>query len=238
MGLALSFAAQDTIGNLISGIVIIIDGPFSEGDWISMGEMHATVTEIRLRTTVLTTFDNETIVVPNKQLAQERVVNYTMTPQTRVRVSVGIAYKEDTEQARKIMLGTLQGDSRILSKPAPAVWVTGLADSSVSMQLRFWTQDPLDKFPLMFEYTEKCKKALDKAGIEIPYPHLQLLLNGPKAWRCWPRRMKKRLEKYRFFELCMKGLAVSKFLELNQANVALAAAFRCGLAFVRASLYR
>lgn len=74
MGLALSFAAQDTIGNIISGIVIIIDGLFKEGDWISAGEMHATVTEIRLRTTVLTTFDNETVVVPNKQLAQERVV--------------------------------------------------------------------------------------------------------------------------------------------------------------------
>ena len=75
MGLALSFAAQDTIGNIISGIVIIIDGLFKEGDWISTGEMHATVTEIRLRTTVLTTFDNETVVVPNIQLAQERIVN-------------------------------------------------------------------------------------------------------------------------------------------------------------------
>ena len=75
MGLALSFAAQDTIGNIISGIVIIIDGLFKEGDWISTGEMHATVTEIRLRTKVLTTFDNETVVVPNKQLAQERIVN-------------------------------------------------------------------------------------------------------------------------------------------------------------------
>jgi len=80
IGLALSFAAKDTVGNIISGVVIIIDVPFKEGDWISLGEMHATVTEIRLRTTVLTTFDNEMVVVPNMQISQERIVNYTITP--------------------------------------------------------------------------------------------------------------------------------------------------------------
>ena len=143
MGLALSFAAQDTVGNIISGVVIIIDGPFAEGDWISMGDMHATVTEIRLRTTVLTTFDNETVVVPNKQLAQERIVNYTMTPRSRVRVSLGIAYKEDIDEARKILLGALEGDSRILADPAPVVWVTDLGNSSVNMQLRFWIENPI-----------------------------------------------------------------------------------------------
>jgi len=176
MGLALSFAAQDTVGNIISGIVIIVDGPFKEGDWISMGEMHATVTEIRLRTTVLTTFDNETVVVPNKQLAQERIINYTMTPRTRVRVPIGIAYKEDIPRARNIMLETVKKDDRILPDPAPVVLVTDLGASSVNMQLRFWTEDPLLKFNLMWEYTEKCKIALDRAGIEIPFPHMQLFL--------------------------------------------------------------
>lgn len=176
MGLALSFAAQDTIGNIISGVVIIIDGPFKEGDWISMGEMHATVTEIRLRTTVLTTFDNETVVVPNKQIAQERIINYTMTPRTRVRVPIGIAYKEDISRARNIMLETVKEDDRILRDPAPVVLVTDLGASSVNMQLRFWTEDPLLKFNLMWEYTEICKKALDKAGIEIPFPHMQLFV--------------------------------------------------------------
>ncbi len=141
-----------------------------------MGDMHATVTEIRLRTTVLTTFDNETVVVPNKQLAQERIVNYTMTPRSRVRVSLGIAYKEDIDEARKILLGALEGDSRILADPAPVVWVTDLGNSSVNMQLRFWIENPLDKTTLMFEYTEKCKKGLDEAGIEIPFPHMQLFL--------------------------------------------------------------
>ena len=176
MGLALSFAAQDTVGNIISGIVIIIDGLFKEGDWIAMGEMHATVTEIRMRTTVLTTFDNETVIVPNKQLAQERIVNYTMTPKTRVKVSIGIAYKEDISRARNIMLETVARDDRILPDPKPVVLVTELGASSVNMQLRFWTEDPLLKFDLMWKYTEKCKMALDRTGIEIPFPHMQLFL--------------------------------------------------------------
>ncbi|MGV7223867.1 MAG: mechanosensitive ion channel family protein [Nitrospinales bacterium] len=175
-GLALSFAAQDTVGNIISGVVIIIDGPFKEGDWILIGGMHANVTEIRLRTTLLTTFDNESVVVPNKQFSQERIVNYTMTPNSRIKVPIGIAYKEDMQQARDIMLETVKGDGRILLDPAPNVIVTELGESSVNMQLRFWTEDPLLKFNLMWEYTEKCKIALDRAGIEIPFPHMQLFL--------------------------------------------------------------
>jgi small conductance mechanosensitive channel len=180
-GLALSFAAQDTIANIISGIAIILDKPFQEGDWISIGDMHASVTEIRLRTTVLTGFDNETVVVPNKQLSQERIINYTLTPKIRIRVSIGIAYKEDMQKARDIMLESLKGDERILPDPAPMVVVTGLGDSSVDMQLRFWTDDPLQKYPLTWEYTEKCKQALDRAGIEIPFPHMQLFLEKTDA---------------------------------------------------------
>ncbi|MCF8084488.1 MAG: mechanosensitive ion channel [Deltaproteobacteria bacterium] len=180
-GLALSFAAQDTIANLISGVAIIIDRPFKEGDWIAVGDMHASVAKIRLRTTTLTTFDNETVVVPNKQLAQERVVNFTLTPNARVRVSVGIAYKEDIQGAREVILSTLEGDARILPDPAPSVVVTGLGDSSVNLQLRFWTEDPNQKYGLMWEYTEKCKQALDQADIEIPFPHLQLFLEQTRA---------------------------------------------------------
>lgn len=175
-GLALSFAAQDTIANLISGVAIAVDRPFREGDWISIGDLHASVTKIRLRTTVLSTFDNETVVVPNQQLAQERVINYTLTPRIRVRVGVGIAYKENIDRAREVLLSTVEGDERILDDPAPMVLTKSLGDSSVNMELRFWTEDSLTRFPLQWEYTETCKKALDAADIEIPFPHRQLFL--------------------------------------------------------------
>jgi len=176
IGLALSFAAKDTVGNIISGIVIIIDRPFKEGDWVSIGNMDATVTEIRLRTTVLTTFNNETVVVPNQQISQERIINYTLTPKIRVKIPIGIAYKENISQARIALLETIKDDDRILSNPSPIVIVAGLGDSSVNLQLRFWIENSDDQYGFIYEYTEKCKVALDKAGIEIPYPHLQLFL--------------------------------------------------------------
>ena len=187
-GLALSFAAQDTVANLISGIAIIIDRPFTEGDWIAVGGMHASVGDIRLRTTVLTTFDNETVVVPNKDLAQERVINYTLTPRARARVSIGIAYKEDMQQAREILLNTIAGDDRILKEPAPAVVVTGLGDSSVNLELRFWTEDPLLKYSLIWEYTEKCKRAFDESSVEIPFPHMQLFLEKSEGLELLSRK--------------------------------------------------
>ena len=175
-GLALSFAAQDTVANIISGITLLIDRPFKKNDWIRMGDIHASVTNIKLRTTVLTTFDNETIVVPNKMLVQERIVNHTLTPRIRAKVPIGIAYKESIQAAREVMLGTIKGDERILDTPEPAVIVTGLGDSSINLELRFWTQDPLMKFSLQWEYTERCKRALDEAGIQIPFPHRQIFL--------------------------------------------------------------
>jgi small conductance mechanosensitive channel len=175
-GLAISFAAQDTISNIISGITLVVDRPFGEGDWVQIGDTHAQVSDLRLRTTVLNTFDGETIVIPNKNISQEKIVNYTLTPRTRVRVPVGIAYKEDIREARRVMLSTVEGDDRLESEPKPAVLVTGLGDSSVNLELRFWATDAMQKFPLMWEYTEKCKRALDEADIEIPFPHRQLFL--------------------------------------------------------------
>ncbi len=183
MGLALSFAAKDTVANLISGVVIVIDRPFREGDWIQMGAMHAMVSKIRLRTTVLTTFDNETVVVPNQQMSQERIINFTITPNIRVKIPVGIAYREDTEQARKILLDLVSNDNRILKDPVPNVVVTALDASSVNLMLRFWIENPIDQYPFMFEYTEKAKKALDAAGIQIPFPHLQLFVEETDAIR-------------------------------------------------------
>ena len=175
-GLAISFAAQDTVGNVISGITLLIDRPFKKGDWISFGDLHALVTEVKLRTTVLTSFDNETIVVPNKILAQERIRNFTLTPRIRVKVPIGIAYKENIQAAREVILTTIKDDQRILATPAPTVIVAGLGDSSINLQLRFWTLDPLMQYSLKWEYTELCKRALDDAGIEIPFPHSQIFL--------------------------------------------------------------
>ena len=182
-GLALSFAAQDTVANFISGITLAIDRPFKVGDWVAVGDLQATVTEMRLRTTVLTTFDNETMVVPNKALAQERIINYTLTPRIRCRISLRIAYKERVSAAREVLLTALDGDERVLSDPKPAVVLIDLGDSSVNLQLRFWVEDPSLRLSMQWEYTEKVKAALDEAGIQIPFPHLRLFVEDTAGVR-------------------------------------------------------
>jgi len=180
-GLAISFAAQDTVANVISGITLLIDRPFKKGDWICVGDLHASVTAVQLRTTVLTSFDNETIVVPNKALAQERIRNFTLTPRIRVKVPIGIAYKENIQTARDVILATVKDDHRILATPSPTVIVAGLGDSSINLQLRFWTQDPLMQYSLQWEYTERCKRALDDASLEIPFPHRQIFIERSRG---------------------------------------------------------
>lgn len=180
-GLAASLAAQETIANTIAGITLVLDKPFQVGDWVEIAGIHAHVESIRLRTTTLTTFDNQTIVIPNKLISQERIINYTLVPRIRVRVPIGIAYKEDIRQARQVLLATLTGDDDILAEPQPKVLVTGLGASSVNVELRFWIQNPPLQLSKQWEYTEKCKYALDEAGIEIPFPHLQLFLEQSRG---------------------------------------------------------
>jgi len=175
-GLAVSFAAQDTFANIISGVALVIDRPFKVGDWVEIDGIHAHVSSISLRTTTLSTLDNQTIVMPNKLMSQQRVINYTLMPRIRVRVPFGIAYKEDIRAARQVVLATLGGDGQVLAEPAPEVVVTGLGSSSVDMELRFWLEDASLQHRKLYEYTEKCKYALDEAGIEIPFPHLQLFV--------------------------------------------------------------
>ena len=85
---------------------------------------------------------------------------------------------------------TVEGDDRLLGNPPPTVLVMNLGDSSVNLELRFWTEDSILKFPLMWEYTEKCKRALDNAGIEIPFPHLQLFLENNDGLRLLAARDK------------------------------------------------
>lgn len=181
VGLAISLAAQDTLGNLIAGMTILIDKPFRVDDWVELSGMHANVRKINLRTTILRTFDNQMIVMPNKQILLDRIINYTLEPRIRVKVQVGIAYKEDIRTAREVMLSTTQGDERILHDPEPMVVVTELGASSVNLEMRFWVEDSMILFFMRFEYIEKCKYALDAAGIQIPYPHLQLFLEKTAA---------------------------------------------------------
>ncbi|WP_412067305.1 mechanosensitive ion channel family protein [Rubrivirga sp. IMCC43871] len=181
-GVALGFAAQDTVQNLIAGVTILLDRPFAVGDNIELDDTFGTVEEITLRTTRLRTLNNEMAILPNANVISNKVINHSMLRALRVIVPFGIAYKESPEAARRTVMALLDEDKRLHPDYAPSVVVTELGDSSVNMELRLHLRDPKLEVPIRFEYQEKVFDALRAAGIEIPFPHLQLFIDEAKAF--------------------------------------------------------
>ncbi len=183
VGLALGFAARDSLENFISGVTIMIDRPFRVGDQVVVDGTYGMVREITLRSTRLRTLNNEVMVMPNTRMINQKLINPTLMGVVRVEVPFGIAYKESTEAARSVILQLPNSDPRIAGDHPVKVVVTDLGSSSVNMVLRFYIRDTSNEVPLKAEYTEKVFKALKSAKIEIPFPHLQLFIDGADGLR-------------------------------------------------------
>jgi small conductance mechanosensitive channel len=175
-GLAIGLAAQDSLANIIAGFLIFWDKPFVVGDWLTVAGQYGAVTDITMRSTRIRTNNNTFVVIPNKKIIDEVLVNHSKHGETRVDVPIGIAYKEEIARARAAILESLAQEPRIASVPAPAVVVTELGASSVNMEVRVWIHEAGDEAPVFVAVMEASKLALDRAGIEIPYHHLQLFV--------------------------------------------------------------
>jgi small conductance mechanosensitive channel len=170
LGLAVGLAAQESLGNVIAGLTILWDRPYRVGDNVTIAGTFGRVQEIGLRTTRVLTVERLNAFLPNREIVKEMIVNHTANPQLRLGVPVSIAYKEDTREARRVLLAAVVGNRLLLEEPAPAVVVTELAESGVNLELRVWLRDPHEEREALFELTEIAKIALDDAGIEIPFP--------------------------------------------------------------------
>ncbi len=175
-GIALGFAAQETVANMIAGFLIFWDRPFKIGDYITTQSQYGRVQEITMRTTRVRTMDNTYAVIPNKQIIGELLVNHSLYGELRVNVPIGIAYKEQIAEARRALLPALARVPFVLQDPPPDVVAKSLGSSSVDLQARVWIADAAHERPVTFAMVEACKVALDDAGIEIPFPHLQLFI--------------------------------------------------------------
>jgi small conductance mechanosensitive channel len=176
-GIAVGFAAQETVANMIAGFLIFWDRPFKIGDFITTQNRYGRVTEITMRTTRIRTMDNTFVVIPNKQLIGDTLLNHSMYGEMRINVPLSIAYKESIAEARAVLLPVLRHIPGVMETPAPDVVVTALADSGVSLSARVWIADAAAERSTSFAVIEACKLALDDAGIEIPFPHMQLVLD-------------------------------------------------------------
>jgi small conductance mechanosensitive channel len=186
VGIAVGFAAQDSIANVISGIMIFMDKPFEVGDWITVVDQSGEVNDITMRSTRIRTKRNTYVVIPNKTIIDAVLVNHSQKGITRVDIPVGIAYKESIPRAREVMRASARGVEGVMTEPAPGVVVMELGDSSVNLSLRVWIERATDEEPVYSAVMEAAKLALDEAGIEIPYPHLQLFLENVED-RVWQK---------------------------------------------------
>ena len=182
-GVAIGFAAKDTLSNLIAGILLIIDRPFEVGDRIEVWSAPAgsatwgDVIDIGLRATKIKTTDNIIIIIPNNEIMLRDIINYTIiSEKIRVRINIGIAYDADLLKAKKVILQVAQATEWVADDPPPKVVVRNFGESSVDLQLRVWIQDARRRMDTISEITDKVKEAFDSNNIEIPYPKRDIFI--------------------------------------------------------------
>jgi len=166
---AIGFALKDSLSHFASGILTLVLRPYRVGDFIDAGGVMGTVKEIRLFVTVLSTPDNVQILVPNGQIYGGIIKNFSVNPNRRIDLVVGIGYDSSIKTARTLLERILSEDDRILSDPEPFIAIAELADSSVNFVVRPWVKRE-DFWATKCDLTERIKLVFDENGIEIPFP--------------------------------------------------------------------
>ncbi len=168
-GLAVGLALQGSLANFAGGVLILIFKPFKVGDIIEAQGFLGTVKEIQILYTVVDTFDNRQVVMPNASLSNASLTNYSAYENRRVDMTIGISYGDDIQKAREVIQKTLATDERILQDPAPMIVVGDLGESSVDLKVRIWAHGDVLWF-CYWDMLEKIKVAFDENGITIPFP--------------------------------------------------------------------
>ncbi len=169
-GLAIGLALQGSLSNFAGGVLLIIFKPYKIDDLIEAQGVLGSVKEIEIFTTKLITPQNKLAIIPNGAMANGNIVNYTTEGKIRVDTTVGVDYSSDIKKTKEVLLAMLQANPMVLKEPAPSVNVEELADSSINLAVRPFCK-PEDYWTVYFATIEGTKEALDKAGIEIPFPH-------------------------------------------------------------------
>lgn len=174
-GLAVGLALQGAMSNLAAGVMLLIFRPYKVHDFIDAAGRFGQVTEVDMFTTILQTFDNQQIIIPNSQIWGEQIINHSHHNIRGVDMHFGVAYDENTDAARKVIDAVLESHPHILKDPTPFVEVESLNDSSVDFIVRPFCLGE-HYFDVLYSVPEQIKKALDNAGIEIPFPHRKVIL--------------------------------------------------------------
>ncbi|PYE56594.1 mechanosensitive ion channel family protein [Deinococcus yavapaiensis] len=178
-GVAIGFAFRDIFQNLLAGLLILLTRPFRIGDQIVTGDSEGTVEDIQIRATILRTYDNRKVVIPNSDLFTQRVTVNTAYPVRRVQYDVGIGYGDDIAHAKEVILRTMAGVEGVQSDPKPEVLVVGLDGTTVNLRVRWWVDPPKrrDALASQDKVLHALKDALTAEGIDLPFPTRQILFH-------------------------------------------------------------
>ncbi|QIA09841.1 mechanosensitive ion channel family protein [Draconibacterium halophilum] len=174
IGLAMGLALSGTLQNFAGGVMILLFKPFKVGNYISAQGHSGTVNEIQIFNTILKTPDNRTIIIPNGGLSTGSMINFSAEPKRRVDFTFGIAYGDDVDKAKEVLMKLIKADERIINDPAePFIAVSELADSSVNLVVRVWAE-AANYWGIHFDLHEKVYKTFDKEGLNIPFPQMDV----------------------------------------------------------------
>lgn len=169
-GLAVGLALQGSLSNFAGGVLIMLFRPYKVGDLIEAQGEIGVVKEIQIFTTKISTPGNKLVIIPNGALSNGNIKNFTELGELRVDLTIGVSYDADIKETKEALMRAMTSQEKVLKEPAPSVNMGELADSSVNYEVRPWAT-PADYWDVYFQTIENCKIELDKAGIEIPYPH-------------------------------------------------------------------
>lgn len=169
-GLAVGLALQDSLKNFASGVMLMVNRPFRADDFIEAAGTSGVVERVGIFQTTIRTVQNQEVTIPNGSIVSGNIVNYSIRSTRRLDFVVGISYESDIAQAKELIRNILQADERLHQEPAPEIQLDALADSSVNIVIRVWTNTDVF-WAARSDLIENIKTGMDKAGISIPYPH-------------------------------------------------------------------
>ena len=176
-GLAIGLALQGTLSNVAAGVMLLFLRPFKVGNWIEAANISGTVREIGLFTTVIDTFDNVYISVPNSTIWSSTIINHSRYNTRRMDIDIGVSYDSNIDEVMKALL-SMANDERVLRKPVPQGLVVNYGDSAITVRLRLYAKNSV-YWGLYWDLMKQTKDVLDKAKIEIPFP--QRVINIKKS---------------------------------------------------------
>jgi small-conductance mechanosensitive channel len=188
LGIALGFASQTSVSNIISGFFLLAEEPFQIGDLIEVGDVSGVVLTIDMLSVKIRTFDNKMVRIPNEALVKSQFTNVTRFPIRRMDIPVGVSYREDMAKVRSMLLEIAEASTNVLMEPEPLVIFQGYGASSIDFKFAVWTKRE-SYLEVKNEITEEIKVRFDAEGVEIPFP--QVSVNTGSATDPFPIRVTK-----------------------------------------------